>query len=101
MVIRTRVAVNPAGRHLRRMDEWTRRKLRGVRLKQRKRPKPIADFLQEPGVPEWRAWILAGSGKGWWRMAGSPPAAEAMSLAWFQSQGLLSLTERDTALQRT
>jgi len=87
--------------HLQRMDEWVRRKLRCVRLKQRKRCKSIADFLQNLGVPEWRAWILARSGKGWWRMAGSPSAAEAMSLAWFQSQGLLSLTERYAALQRT
>ena len=86
--------------HLQRMDEWIRRKLRCVRLKQRKRPKPIADFLQELGVPEWRAWILAGSGKGWWRMAGSPSATEAMPLAWFESQGLLTLTARHTALQR-
>lgn len=86
--------------HLQRMDEWIRRKLRCVRLKQRKRCKSIADFLQELGVPAWRAWILAGSGKGWWRMAGSPSAAEAMTLDWFRSQGLLTLTERYTALQR-
>jgi RNA-directed DNA polymerase len=85
--------------HLQRMDEWIRRKLRCVRLKQRKRCKSIADFLRELGVPDWRAWILAGSGKGWWRMAGSPSACEAMPLAWFRSQGLLSLTERYTALQ--
>ncbi|MDM8006890.1 MAG: group II intron reverse transcriptase/maturase [Phycisphaerae bacterium] len=86
--------------HLQGMDAWVRRKLRCVRLKQRKRCKSIADFLQELGVPAWRAWPLAGSGKGWWRMAGSPPAAEAMSLAWFRSQGLLSLSARYAALQR-
>lgn len=86
--------------HLEPLDRWVRRKLRCVRLKQRKRCKSIADFLQELGVPEWRAWRLAGSGKGWWRMAGTPQASEAMPLAWFQSQGLLSLTERYTALQR-
>ena len=80
--------------HLQRMDEWIRRKLRCVRLKQRKRAKPIADFLQRLGVPQWRAWILACSGKGWWRMAGSPQAAEAMTLQWFQELGLVSLTVR-------
>jgi len=85
--------------HLIRMDEWIRRKLRCVRLKQRKRAKPIADFLRELGVPEWRAWILALSGKGWWRMAGSRPAAEAMTLQWFKEQGLVSLTERYLALR--
>ena len=86
--------------HLESLDQWARRKLRCVRLKQRKRPKPIADFLRDLGLPEWQAWILAGSGKGWWRMAGTPQASGAMSLAWFRSQGLLSLTERYTALQR-
>jgi RNA-directed DNA polymerase len=86
--------------HLQRLDEWIRRKLRCVRLKQRKRAKPIADFLQSLGVPEWRAWILAVSGKGWWRMAGSPSAAEAMSIQWFIDQGLVSLTARYTSLHR-
>ena len=85
--------------HLRRLDEWIRRKLRCVRLKQRKRVKPIADFLMGLGVPEWRAWLLAKSGKGWWRMAGSPQATEAMNLQWFKDQRLVSLTERYLALQ--
>ena len=80
--------------------EWTRRKLRCVRLKQRKRAKPIADFPRSLGVPEWRAWILGLSGKGWWRMAGSPQAAEAMTLVWFKDQDFVCLTERYAALQR-
>jgi RNA-directed DNA polymerase len=87
-------------KHLQRLDEWIRRKLRCVRLKQRKRAKPIADFLQSLGVPEWRAWLLALSGKGWWRIAGSPQAAEAMTIQWFREQGLASLTERYAALQQ-
>jgi RNA-directed DNA polymerase len=70
---------------LRDLDGWLRHKLRCVRLKHCKRAKTIADFLQGNGVPEWRAWILALSGKGWWRMAGSPPAHEAMPIAWFKS----------------
>lgn len=85
--------------HLRRLDEWVRRKLRCVRLKQRKRAKPTADFLQSLGVPEWNAWLLALSGKGWWRKSGSPQAHQAMSNAWFREQGLASLTERYAALQ--
>jgi hypothetical protein len=31
-------------------------------------------------------------GEGWWRMAGSPQAQEAMTVAWFEEQGLVSLT---------
>ena len=86
--------------HLQRLDEWIRRKLRCVRLKQCKRAKPMADFLQSLGVPEWRSWLLALSGKGWWRKAGSPQAAEAMTKAWFKSQGLISLTERYAVLNQ-
>jgi len=84
---------------LARMDGWTRRKLRCMRLKQRKRPKAIADFLMREGVPEWRAWLLACSGKGWWRMSGSPQANEAMTIAWFKDQGLVNLAERYEALK--
>jgi len=86
--------------HLQRLDEWIRKKLRCVRLKQRKRAKPIADFLQSLGVPAWRAWLLALSGKGWWRKAGSPQASEAMPTAWFREQGLVSLSERYAALHQ-
>ncbi len=86
--------------HLRDLDQWIRRKLRCVRLKQCKRAVTIANFLKSLGVPEWRAWILALSGKGWWRMSGSPQANEAMSNAWFQEQGLLSLSHRYATLQQ-
>ena len=85
--------------NLRRLDEWTRRKLRCVRLKHCKRAKAQADFLQSLGVPEWRAWILALSGKGWWRKALSYPATEAMTLAWFRDQGLIPLVDQHLALQ--
>jgi RNA-directed DNA polymerase len=80
------------------LDEWLRRKLRCVRLKHCKRAKPIADFLRERGVPEWRAWITALSGKGWWRLAGSPSAHEAMPTAWFTTLGLVSLADHHAAL---
>jgi RNA-directed DNA polymerase len=85
--------------HLQRLDEWIRHRLRCVKLKQRKRAKPIADFLKSCGVPEWRSWILALSGKGWWRMAGSPPAHEAMNTTWFNRLGLVTLTVRYAELQ--
>ena len=81
-------------KHLQQLDQWLRRKVRCYRLKQRKRAKSIAEFLMEQGVPEWRSWLLALSGKGWWRMAGSPQANEAMSIQWFQKMGLINLTNR-------
>ena len=83
---------------LRELDGWLRRKLRCVRLKLCKRTMAIANFLRGCGVPEWRAWILALSGKGWWRMAGSPQAAEAMTVRWFDSHGLVSLASHHSAL---
>ena len=85
--------------HLQRLDEWIRRKLRCVRLKQRKRAKSVADFFQSLGVPEWSAWILALSGKGWWRKSGTPQASQPMSIAWFKAQGLVSHFERYAELQ--
>ena len=80
-------------------DGWVRRKLRCVRLKQRKRAKPIAGFLMKEGVPKWRAWTTAAAGKGWWRMSGTPAAQEAMTVAWFKEMGLVNLTERFDALK--
>jgi len=87
-------------KRLRQLDQWLRRKLRCYRLKQRKRTKSIADFLMEQGVPEWRAWLLALSGKGWWRMSSTPQAHEAMPIKWFQQMGLINLTNRYLLLTR-
>jgi RNA-directed DNA polymerase len=85
--------------HLQRLDKWVRRKLRCVRLKQRKRGRSVTAFLVSLGVPHWRARKLGGSGRGWWRTAGSPQATEAMNIQWFRDQKLVSLTERYLALQ--
>ena len=79
---------------------WARRKLRCVRLKQRKRAKSITDFLHGLGVPWNRCWTTAASGKGWWRMAHTPAAQQGMSNAWFQSQGLVDPLERYLQLQQ-
>ncbi len=85
--------------HLQRLDEWIRCKLRCLRLEQCQRPKAIADFLQGLGVPQWRAWMLALTGQGRWRMALSYQATEAMTRAWFKQQGLVPVTGRYLALQ--
>jgi len=82
------------------LDRWIRHKLRCYRLKQRKRAKPIHDLLHQLGVPSWRAWILALSGKGWWRRAASPAAHEAMNIQWFQSQGYHGLVHQYDTLTR-
>lgn len=85
--------------HLLTLDGWLRRKLRCVRLKHCKRTKTIADFLRGLGVSELNAWKTALSGKGWWRLAGSPSATHAMSDQWFGSLGLVNLVQRYVTLQ--
>jgi len=83
---------------LRDLDGWLRRKLRCVRLKQCKRAKTIAAFLKENGAGGERAWTTAAAGKGWWCMARTPAAHEAMSTAWFGSLGLVNLAARHAEL---
>ncbi|MDE0083795.1 MAG: group II intron reverse transcriptase/maturase, partial [Gammaproteobacteria bacterium] len=85
--------------HLVRLDKWIRRKLRCVRLKQRKRGRSVTGFLISLGVPPWQARRLGWSRRGWWRMAGSPQANEAMSNQWFREQGLVSLAGQYLELQ--
>lgn len=80
------------------LDGWIRRKLRCVRLKQRKRAKSIAAFLQSLGVSWHQSWTTAACGKGWWRMSGTPSAHHGMNNQWFTSQGYHSLETRYLSL---
>lgn len=80
------------------MDKWVRRKLRCLRIRQCRFMSPIASWLMKLGVPKRRAWLLAQSGKGWWRLSGSPGANEGMSAAWFRATGLVSLATRHEQL---
>lgn len=82
-----------------RLDEWTRRKLRCYRLKQRKRGRSVAGFLRRLGVPAHQASRLAGSGKGPWRLADTPQVNSAMSKRWFHTQGLVTLALKYDALR--
>lgn len=76
---------------LQELDGWIRRKLRCYRLKQCKRTYTIQQFLESMGVMKWQSWILALSGKGYWRKSGSPQAHQAMGTKWFEEQGLFNL----------
>ncbi len=81
--------------HLQRMDQWTRSKLRCLRLKQlKKRRGAITRFLIGQGVRRDAARRMGSSGKGWWRLAHTPATSQAMSLKWFETQGLQSFTHR-------
>jgi RNA-directed DNA polymerase len=85
--------------HLEGLDGWVRRKLRCVRLKQCKRTEPICDFLHRRGVSLRNAWLTALSGKGWWRLSGTPSANQAMGNQWFGELGLVNLVQRYETLQ--
>jgi RNA-directed DNA polymerase len=81
------------------LDEWIRRKLRCYRLKQRKRGKSLAGFLQRLGASPSLVHRLTSSGKGWWRLSLARPVHQAMSKDWFATQGLTSLVNKYDALQ--
>ena len=82
-----------------RLDEWIRRRLRGLRLRQRKRGRSISAFLRSMGVPRDSASKLGSSGKGPWRLADTPQLHRAMPNRWFHSQGLLSLVVKYDSLR--
>jgi len=76
------------------MDSWIRRKLRCYRLKQRKRTYPIYKYMIQLGVSVQKAWKLAKSSKGWWRMSHNPIIHQAMPNSWFEELGLVSLENK-------
>ena len=80
------------GKKLERLEGWIRRKLRCVRLKQCKRTHSIMKFLKSLGLEEYRCWLIALSGKGWWRLSSTPAVNEGMNIEWFARLGLISLT---------
>ena len=84
---------------LRNLEGWIRRKLRCYRLKQCKRAKTIAKFLQKLGVSWNQSWTTAACGKGWWRISGTPSAHHGMSNDWFERLGFASLSVRYNTLK--
>lgn len=84
---------------LRNLDAWIRRKLRCYRLKQCKRAITLKRLLKSLGVPNWQSWILALSGKGWWRKSGCPQVHQAMNLKWFEGLGLFNMSIKYRLLQ--
>jgi RNA-directed DNA polymerase len=76
------------------MDSWIRRRLRCVRLKQRKRAASIATFLQQAGVPKHQSGRPppAGRAGGEWPRRLRRPTP--WSSQWFQNCGLVNLLER-------
>jgi group II intron reverse transcriptase/maturase len=76
------------------LDAWIRRRLRTCLLKQWKKPRTKRNNLIALGVPKERAWQIGWSRKGYWRLSDTPQMNEALDLAYWQEQGLISLVER-------
>lgn len=76
----------------RELDAWIRRRLRCFRIKQTKRTIGLVRFLKKQGIETWQAWIIALSGKGWWRKSASPQIHQAMNNSWFVEQNLFNLS---------
>lgn len=76
------------------IDKWVRRRFRCLILHQCKRAYTRMRLLRKYGVPEWRAWITALSGKGMWRMSRAPSVHEALSKQLFTDRGLKSFEMR-------
>lgn len=75
------------------LDKWIRRRLRLCLWKQWKRAYTRFKNLRAHGLSEFEAWEGAGSKKGLWRLAGSPPVQKALSNAYWHGQGLVSLLD--------
>jgi len=81
------------------LDAWIRRKLRCYRLKQCKRGKTVARFLQKLGAKPSPAHRVASSAGCWWRLSRTRSVQQAMSVEWFETQGLVSLAVKYDSLQ--
>ena len=82
------------------LDQWLRRRLRMCLWKQWKRTRTRVRELRALGLPERDVWEAAGSRKGYWRLAGSPPLQKALNIAYWDAQGLLRLSERYHAVRQ-
>jgi group II intron reverse transcriptase/maturase len=77
-----------------RIDSWLRRRLRQVRWKEWKCVKARRHNLIVLGIPSRDARQWAGSGKGSWRMSGSPPLCRALNNGYWETLGLHSISAR-------
>ena len=75
------------------LDEWLRRRLRQVRWKEWKRYRTRRRNLRALGVPDRSAREWAGSGKGYWRIAGSYVLSRALPNAYWVELGLRGFTD--------
>jgi RNA-directed DNA polymerase len=82
------------------LDQWLRRKLRGIVWRQWKRPPTRYCELRRHGLDEARARASASNGRGPWWNAGASHMHAAMPTARLRRVGLLSLLDEHQRLAR-
>jgi len=83
---------------LEQLDGWIRRRLRCVLWRQWKRPFTRAKRLMKAGLDEVRAWKSASNGRGPWWNAGAGHMNQACPAKFFESLGLIRLTNHHLKL---
>jgi len=82
------------------LDKWLRRRLRQMVWKRWKRGRTRYRKLVELGVPSELAALGAG-GSSPWRMAATPVVNMALSNAYWEREGLITITDRYRQLRQT
>jgi RNA-directed DNA polymerase len=85
---------------LRDLEQWTRRKLRGMIWRQMKKPWTRAKTLIKRGIEVNHAWNTVKSEKGPWRSAKTLAMQSAFSNSYFESMKLVLLTREWDRLRR-
>lgn len=86
-------ALADAKRHMERMDEWLRRRMRQMAWKQWKTPRNRYKQLKSRGVSEFWAIRLGGSSLGPWRIANASALIYALDNAYWRRVGLVSFLQ--------
>ncbi|QNI01754.1 group II intron reverse transcriptase/maturase [Halomonas sp. SH5A2] len=88
-------------RPLEALDQWIRRRLRGLVWRQWKRPATRYRQLRGLGLDAYRAWTSAANGRGPWWNAGASHMNQALPRKWFYDQGLISILDTVRWLKRS
>lgn len=87
-------------RPLQDIDQWTRRRLRMVQLKQWKRGSTVYRELRARGVPMLRAQEAAAHATRWWHTAAHVALHEALPTCYYDQLGLPRLATNRNLLNR-
>lgn len=76
------------------LDEWTRRRLRMCYWKQWKKVKTKYDNLRKFGINNSKAWEFANTRKSYWRIANSPILSTTLTNSYLEKIGYTSIFKR-------